>query len=232
MAGRGRGKSFIAVLIALALLVGGGYLVDMWVGSEIESRTESAILENVPGLDADLDAELGGRFAIPQLISGSLESLTITAPEATIDGLTLTEVRIVATGVPIRGSGAIESVHATATAPTATVLAAIESRVDLPDGVDLQLLDGEIAAVASVLGVPLEAYVTLVPQERALTIDVDRVVLGGATISAADIPFDLGGLLGATAVDLDMLPEGIVLTDVTVTPEGIDLVLDGTDISM
>jgi len=229
---RGRGKSVLAVLVALGLLIGGGYLADSWIRSEVENRVESTVLEQLPELDADLTAELGGRFATPQLVSGTLETITITAPQATIDGLTLTDVHIVATGVPIRGSGAVASVHATGTAPTATVLAAIERRVNLPEGVELQLLDGEIAAVTTVLGVPLEAYVRLVPQPRAITIDVDRLVLGGATVDAADVPFDLGGLLGSTAVDLDMLPEGVELTDLVVTPEGIDLVLTGTDVAV
>lgn len=229
---RGRGKSAIAVLIALAILVGAGYLGDRWIRSEIESRVESTILDEVPGLEADLTADLGGRFATPQLITGELETVTVTSPSATIDGFTLTDVRIVATGVPIRGSGSVDEVHATGTAPTETVLAAVERRVDLPEGVTLELRDGEIAAVATVLGVELEAYVTLAPQARAITIELDRLVLGGATVSASDVPLDLSGLLGVTAVDLDMLPEGIELTDLEVTPGGIDLVLTGTDVSM
>lgn len=228
---RGRARSFVAVVVALALLVGAGYLVDRWIGSEIESRTESAILENVPGLEADLDAHLGGGLATVQLISGTLEELTLTSPQATLDGLSLTDVRVVATGVPIRGSGSVASVHATATAPTATVLTALERRVDLPDGVELRLLDGEIAAVATVLGVELAAYLRLVPQAREVTIDIDRLVLGGATVNATDIPIDLGALLGIVAVDLSMLPEGLELTDLTVTPDGIDLVLTGENVS-
>ncbi|WP_420112787.1 DUF2993 domain-containing protein [Pseudactinotalea sp.] len=229
---RGRVKSFIAVLIALGILVGAGYLGDRWVRSEIESRAESTILDAVPGLDAELDAELGGRFATPQLIAGELETITITSPAATIDGFTLTDVHIVATGVPIRGSGSVDEVHATATAPIETVLAAVERRVDLPEGVTLELRDGEIAAVATVLGVELEAYVTLAPQPRSITIELDRLVLGGATVSAADVPLDLSGLLGVTAVDLDMLPEGLEVTELEVTPGGIDVVLAGSGISI
>lgn len=225
-------RSVIAVVIALALLVGVGYLGDMVVRSQIESRAEAAVLDAVPGLDADLRAELGGRFATPQLIAGALEELTLTTPSATLDGLTITDVNVVVSGVPIRGSGAIDSVHATGTVPVDTVLTALQRRVDLPDGVELQLLDGEIAAVASVLGVQMAAYVVLVPQPRAVTLDIDRLELGGTTVSASDIPIDLSALLGVTAVDLDMLPQGVELTELTVTPDGIDLVLDGTDVSM
>lgn len=229
---RGRGKSAIAVLIAIGILVGVGYLGDRWIRSEIESRVESTILEEVPGLEADLAAELGGRFATPQLISGDLETVTITSPAATIDGFTLTDVVIVATGVPIRGTGSVDSVHATGTAPTETVLEAVQRRVDLPEGVTLELREGEVAAVATVLGVELEAYVTLAPQERSITIELDRLVLGGATVSASDVPLDLSGLLGVTAVDLDMLPEGLELTELEVTPDGIDIVLSGSGISL
>lgn len=227
-----RVKSAIAVVIALGVLAGVGYLGDAWVRSEVSSRVSSTILEEVPGLDADLSAEIGGRFVTPQLLAGELETITLTAPEATIDGVTFTDVRIVADGVPIRGSGSVDHVHAIATAPTATVLAAIERRVDLPEGVTLELRDGEIAAVATVLGVELEGYVTLAPQARAITIELDRLVLGGATVSASDIPFDLSGLVGVTAVDLDMLPEGIELTGLVVTPDGIEAELTGTDVAL
>lgn len=225
-------RSFIAVVIALGLLAGAGYLGDKVVRSQIESRVETAVLEELPELDADLDAELGGRFATPQLISGTLAELTLTAPSATVDGLTINDVTVVVSGVPIRGSGSIDSVHATGTVPVETVLTAIQRRVDLPEGVELRLLDGEIAAVASVLGVEMAAYVVLVPAPRTITIDVDRLELGGVTVSASDIPIDLSALLGTVAVDLEMLPEGIELTELAVTQTGIDLVLDGTDVSM
>lgn len=225
-------RSFIAVVIALGLLAGAGYLGDKVVRSQIESRVETAVLEELPELDADLDAELGGRFATPQLISGTLSELTLTAPSATVDGLTINDVTVVVSGVPIRGSGSIDSVHATGTVPVETVLTAIQRRLDLPEGVELRLLDGELAAVASVLGVEMAAYVVLVPAPRTITIDVDRLELGGVTVSASDIPIDLSALLGTVAVDLEMLPEGIELTELVVTQTGIDLVLDGTDVSL
>lgn len=226
-----RVKSAIAVVVALGLLVGALWLGDRWVRSEIEQRVEAAALEQVPELTGSVDAELGGRFAIPQLIAGRLEDMTITAPEAIIDGLALSEVRVVATGIPIRGDGAIESVTASGTVPLETVLAAVERRVTLPEGVTLELRDGEIAAVASILGVPLEAHVVLTAQPRAIVIDVDRFVLGGATVSADDIPFDLGGLLG-TVVDLEQLPASIELTSLDVTPDGVDVELAGTDVRL
>lgn len=225
-------RSFIAVVIALALLAGAGYLGDRFIRSQIESRVETAVLEELPELDADLEAEVGGRFATPQLIAGTLSELTLTAPTATLDGLTINDVRVAVSGVPVRGSGSVDSVHATGTVPVETVLTAIQRRVDLPEGVELRLLDGEIAAVAAVLGVEMVAYVVLVPAPRAITIDVDRLELGGVTVSASDIPIDLGGLLGSTVVDLEMLPDGLELTDLVVTPEGIDLELTGTDVSL
>jgi hypothetical protein len=225
-------RSAIAVVIALALLAGAAYLGDGFVRSQIETRVETAVLEQLPELDADLEAEVGGRFATPQLISGALETLTLTTPAATIDGLTIEDVVVTVSGVPIRGSGVIDSVHATGTVPVATVLTALQRRLDLPDGVELRLLDGEIAAVATIMGVELAAYVVLVPAPRTIGIDVDRLELGGVTVSASDIPIDLSALLGTVAVDLEMLPEGIELTELVVTAAGIDLVLAGTDVSL
>lgn len=223
-------KSTIAVLVALGLLVGALWLGDQWVRSEVERRVETAVTEQLPELEATVDAELGGGFAIPQLISGTLEEITITSPEAVIDGVAITDVVILAEGVAIRGDGSIASLHATGTAPTESVITAVERRVDLPEGVTLELRDGTIAAVASVLGVPLEAEVALVAQPRAIEVTVERFLLGDAVVDVEDIPFDLSALIGTAVVDLDTLPEGVELTEVTVTPDGVDLVLDGTDV--
>lgn len=224
-------KSAIAVVVALGLLVGAAWLGDGWVRSQVEERIEAAVVEQLPEVEGDVEAELGGSYAIPQLITGELEQVTITAPVAVIDGFALTDVHIVASGIPIRGDGTIASVDATGTAPIETVLAAVERRVTLPDGVTLELREGEIAAVASVLGLPLEAYVVLVPQPRAVVIEVDRLVLGGATVSPDDVPFDLAGLLG-TVVDLEELPTSIELDDLVVDPDGVEILLTGTDVEL
>lgn len=225
-------KSTIAVLVALGLLVGALWLGDGWARQQVEERIVATVATELPEVEGDVQAELGGRFAIPQLIGGTLETVTVTSPEAVIDSLALRDVVIVAHGVPIRGSGSIAEVTATGSAPTATVLSAIERRVELPDGVSLELRDGEIVAVASILGVPLEGYVTLVPQPRAIEVSVERLVLGDATVDAADIPFDLSGLLDAATVDLEMLPEGVELIDLVVTPAGIEVTLHGTDVAL
>jgi len=224
-------KSAIAVLVALGILIGGAWLGDRWVRSEIERRIEAGIADQVPEIEGTFEAEVSGRFAIPQLITGSLEQVTITSPEVITDGVAITDVVVVADDIPIRGDDPIASIHATGTAPTDSVVTAVERRVDLPDGVTLELRDGQIAAVAEIFGVPLEALVELVPQPRAIEVSIERFVLGDAVVDVSDIPFDLSGLIGSTVIDLDALPEGIELTDLTVTPDGIDLVLDGTDIA-
>lgn len=224
-------KSAIAVLVALGILVGVAWFGDKWVRSEIEERIEAGIAEQLPEIQGDFEAEVGGRFAIPQLITGALEQVTITSPEVIIDGVAITDVVVVADDIPVRGDDPIGSVHATGTAPTESVITAVERRVDLPDGVTLELRDGRIAAVAEILGVPLSAEVELVPQPRAIEISIERLTLGDAVVDVSDIPFDLSSLIGSTVIDLEALPEGIELTDVTVTPDGIDLVLDGTGVS-
>ncbi len=225
-------RSAIAVVVALALLVGVAYLGDRGARSAVEDRVESLVREQVPELTGDVEATVGGRFVIPQLVAGSLDDLTIRSPEATVDGLTFVDVTVTATGVPIRGDGGVDAVTATGTAPTHTVLSAIQQRVDLPDGVEIELRDGEIAAVGQILGVSLEAYVEPVAAGRSITFHVSRFVLGGATVDASDIPIDLDSLLSGATVDLGILPEGIELTSIDVTPDGVAVELGGTDVRL
>lgn len=225
-------KSAIAVIVALGLLAGLAWFGERWARSEVENRVEARIAEALPDLDGDVDAAVGGRFVIPQLIGGALEDVTITAPEVIVDGIAIQDVVATAQDIPIRGDGAIASVQVTGTAPIESVIAAVERRVEFPEGVELELRDGEVALVTSVLGLPLEAYVTLTAQSRTIGFEVDRFVLGESEVTAEEIPIDLSSILGDATITLDALPETIELTGLEVTDDGVQLELTGADVEI
>lgn len=224
-------KSAISVLVALGLLVGLAWLGELWARSEVESRIESAVSEQLPEVSG-AEASVSGRFVLPQLVGGTLEQVTVTAPEAIVDGIAVTDIVAVADQVPVRGDGTVATVEVTGTVPLSSVVSAVERRVDLPDGVELELRDGDIVLTASVLGIPLEAFVSLAAEPRAITFEIDRFMLGGSEVSADDIPLDLNAMLGDTRITLDALPESMELTELEVTADGLDLVLHGTDVEL
>jgi hypothetical protein len=224
-------KSFVAVVVALAMLGAVAYVADGWVRSQIEQRIATGAAEEVPQLDvADLQVEVGGRSAIWQLIIGRLEHVRLDAAEVVVDGLAIDDVEVVATGVPTRGGGSVGRVEAVGTVPAATVGAALERRVDLPDGVSIETRDGEVVAVGSVLGVPVEVAVGLVAQPRAIDVELTAFRLGDAEVDPSRLPVDLLEELGAGSISLDELPEGVELTEIDTTPDGVRLVLAGDDL--
>ena len=71
----------------------------------------------------------------------------------------------------------------------------------------------------------------LAAEPRAIVVDLDRLVLGGATVDPDDVPLDLDGLL-STVVDLEVLPPAVELTSVEVTPAGVVVELAGNDVEL
>ncbi|MFV0427697.1 MAG: DUF2993 domain-containing protein [Beutenbergiaceae bacterium] len=224
-------KSVIAVGIALVVVLVGGWFGDGWLRSAVEERVENAINEAYPGLH-ETSASVAGRFVTTQLVAGSLDDVTISAAELIVDGFAVTDITISAQGLPTRGADAISQVTAQGMVPTRTVLAAIDRRVSVPAGVELELRDGELAAVADILGVEAAAYATMVAQPRAIDVEVNRITLGGVEIAADQVPIDLSGILTAAAVSLEDLPPGVELVDMTVSDDGISLTLTGSDIRL
>lgn len=219
--------------MALALLAGLAYLADGFVRSEIESRIATGASQEVPELDVtDLQVEVGGRSAIWQLVTGRLERVQLEAPEVVVDGLAIDDVEVVATVVPTRGSRSVGRVEATGTVPAETVAAAIARRVDLPEGISIETRDGEVVAVGSVLGLPVEVGVGLVAEPRAIDVELTAFRLGGAEVDPSRLPVDLLDELGAGSISLDELPEGITLTQIDTTEDGVRLVLAGDDLRL
>ncbi|MFV0254054.1 MAG: DUF2993 domain-containing protein [Beutenbergiaceae bacterium] len=224
-------KSAIAGLVAIAMVVAGAWLGDRWLRSSAEDRLVAELVDALPGLRGT-EAQIGGSLVTPQLIAGSLDEVNLSATELIIDGFAISDLEVTIEGLPTRGDDPISAVTATGTAPPRTVLAAISRRTDIPEGVELELRDGELVAVTELVGVPVEAAATFVLEPRAVNVEFSRIMLGGVEVSAADIPIDLSGILGVATIDLAELPPGLSLSDLSVDPGGIHLQLTGTNVRM
>lgn len=222
-----RAKAAIAVVIALALLVGLAIIAEAWARNEVESSIADGVSEWVP----DPEVEVGG-LVLPQLIGGTLSQVRVSSPEVVVDDVLISDVVATATDARIRGQRSVGQLVATGTIPTENVLRLIEARVNLPSGVELELRDGRIVAVASIFGAALEARVVPVAESRAISFSIESVDLGGIEVDADALPFDLAGLLGAGRVELDQLPPGVDLSELRVTPDGVDVTLEATDLQL
>lgn len=219
---RRRVVSIVAVLVAL---VGGAAVVDSVVRVQTEDRIASEVTA-IPGIDTTPGVTIGGFPFLTQLADGSLQSVRLTAPAATIEGLLLQDVVVDLTGVatedPYTATGA------TMTASTTPDAVEQVLTVDL----DLAIRGDELVAAMEVLGLPLD--VVLMPRAagREVQVDITGFRLAGVGVSADQLPPDVTALLQGLRFSLDGLPVGMTLTEVGVADGALQLRAVGAELDL
>lgn len=217
-------RAVVAGVVVVGVLAGGAVVADRVLHEQTEDRLASDLRDQIPGLDTEPDVTIAGFPFLTQVLAGELERVDVTAPEATVDGLLLEEVEVrlheVSTDQPTTAGRARLTAF--------TSLDAMTAVLDLP--LDLAIDGRHLVASADLLGLPLE--VLLLPRAggREVLVDIDAFRLGGATISADNLPGGVADQLDGLAFPLDGLPEGLELTAVTLEPDGARLVTEGTDV--
>lgn len=214
-------------LVVLAIVV--ALAAGAWVGAEaiargvVETGVRTLIGSQVqlpPG--EEIDVEVEGAI-LPQLISGTLDEVTVSASDVTVGPLT-GDVTVTALGVPIRADAA-------ATGGTVTVtldqdqLRVLLSEIDgFPaDTVGLANPDVTMSTELSVFGLSVPVGVALTPGAASgqLTLTPASFQAAGAEVTADGLRQQFGGLADAVLRDwslciADELPAALTLTDVTV----------------
>lgn len=212
----------VAVLVALG---GGAAVVDSVVRVQTEDRIASEVTA-IPGIDTTPGVTIGGFPFLTQLADGSLQSVRLTAPAATIEGLLLQDVVVDLTGVatedPYTATGA------TMTASTTPDAVEQVLTVDL----DLAIRGDELVAAMEVLGLPLD--VVLMPRAagREVQVDITGFRLAGVGVSADQLPPDVTALLQGLRFSLDGLPVGMTLTEVGVADGALQLRAVGAELDL
>lgn len=223
---RRRGWPWLIVLAIVAALA-----VGAWFGAEAIARgvvtsgvrTLIASQVEVPA-GAEIDVDVPGAV-LPQLISGTLDEITVSAPDITVGPLT-GDVAITARGVPISGDAA-------AAGGTATVrLDADQLRVLLgeidgfpADTVGIAAPNVTMSTDLSLFGTAVPIGIALTPgaADGRLTLTPATFQAGGAQLDAAALRQQFGGLADTVLRDWDIciageLPAALTLTGVTVDP--------------
>jgi hypothetical protein len=134
------------------------------------------------------------------------------------------EAQDVSTSEPYTaGSGSVA-----ATLPTASIQKVVADRTSL----DVQVaVEGDaLKASGQVLGLKLSATLTPRVEDGRLLVDVGGLQLAGLTITVDDLPASVRSRLTDLEVPVSGLPEGIVLSEATVVPEGVRITATGTDV--
>jgi hypothetical protein len=221
-------RAVVASTVALGALVGGAYLGDRWAHGRAEDRFAEAVRTGVEGVTGEPAVHIAGFPFLTQLVSGSLDDVTIDVDSAAFSGVDLQDVDVRAHGVttsePYRAQRAV--VHGSLS--TAALEGMVAERTDAD--VDLAVDDGRLTATVEVMRGDVTAELVPAAQGGAIAVDVVRVTLGGAVIDVEDLPRAVETWLQDLTVPVEGLPEGLGLTDVVVQDDGVRVTATGTDV--
>lgn len=222
-------RTAVVLVVVLALL--GGTLVagDHLLRTRTQTQLEEELREHLPGVSDDVRVRIGGTVFLPQVLAGRIDQASMTASQVQVDAFVAQDVRVALRGVSIAEPYRAESMVIDAVAPAATLQALI-IEAGAPDGVTMNILDGDLTARASLLGLPIE--VVLVPEARGRSIglSVGAVSLSGAQVDADELPTVLSRGLSGIEVELEELPRALELHHIEVLGDGVAVQVRGTDV--
>lgn len=216
-------RRVIWILVVVVVLAGGAVIADGVVRGETESRI-AADTAAAFDLDAEPDVEILGTMFLPQLAGGTISKVRLRAAEATVGDLPLRDVVVDLEDVDVAEPHSTRQVRFTGLVPRDAVPSLGEV-----DG-DLALADGQVVLEAELLGLPLLVRATPVPDGRAVIVRLDSLEIAGLEVPAEELPAPIAAALERFRIEVDALPEGMVLDSVTVVDDGFDIVASGTDI--
>lgn len=212
------------LVVVLAALV----VVDRVVAQRVRETVGDAFTANVDDPVGEPRVDVGGFPLLTQLAGGELDDVHLALDGATLGGLAMTDLTVDAQGVAISGSRVMDTVDVRATVPSASVQDAVAQRTELDVQVGVQ--GDELQLSGTALGLPLVASLTPRVADGRLLVDVEGLTVGGVRLDPAALPADVSGRLTDLEVPVEGLPEGLVLTDVVVQPDGLRITASGTDV--
>jgi hypothetical protein len=219
----------VAVVVVLLALVVVGDIVARGIA---EQRVAEEIQGNLPaGVEGDVDVSIAGFSVIAQYLSGTMEQVTLTAPQLEVDGAPI-DVTVVAQGVPVDLASPVRALDAVIDVDEASLnqfveAAGVEGGLALGEGT--VAYDGQL----ELLGFPVDYSVTARPTAAGTTVLLEPVgVEVGAGGGSLDVSAIIERLLGDDPVEgcvADRLPEGMEVESIAVAPgiARIDLAAQG-----
>lgn len=221
-----RVRRLLLAATVLALLVVAALVADRVVRQRTEDALAADLQAQIPGLTSEPDVTISGFPFLTQVMAGELDDVHLTAPDVTLEGLALEDV-----DVRLRGVSTDLPTRAREATMTASVdLAAVQPLVQEQADVELEIVEGSLVASGRVLGLPLSLGLEPQAAGRAIAVEVVTLSISGFQVDVGDLPAGLGDDLRSIAVPVESLPEGLELTDVTVTDAGFDLRAAGADV--
>jgi hypothetical protein len=221
----------VAVVAALLVVVGAGAVVaDRVLDRRAEDQIATAIEQNVDGVKGKPVVHVEGFPFVTQLAAGSLAHVTGTIDAATLSGVMAEDITFDGRHVSTTSPHTIGEATVTATLPTASLEELVDQRTGL--SVHLTSANGTLRASGEVLGLPLTADVEPSVDAGRLVVNLQRVTVGGVTVSVNDLPGAIANKLKNVTIPVTGLPEGLTLSGVTVVDDGARVTATGHDVRL
>jgi hypothetical protein len=215
-------KLLIVAVVVILLAVAGGLVADRAAASTAENQITSAVQTQLPGATG-VSTEVAEVPVLTQLASGRLRHVTVSMRTLPTGGVRLDDVVVDVHDVTTSTPYTAARVRATASVSTAELSKQL--------GSDWTLRTDGDALVATWNGF-LKVDARIVPSvaDGKLTLRLASVTALGVSIDGSQVPSAVTERIDALASSLEALPLGLSLTSVQVTPAGIDVVADGSQV--
>lgn len=226
----------VSALIVAVLAVAAWFIAE-WIAREIVERTIRDQVVTSLALPPEQEVAVTVEGAvIPQLLSGTLDDVTVAAEDVPVGAL-VGDVTVHAEGIAIRGDAAADAATATVRLDSEqlnTLLAGVEG---FPaESVTLDEPDVVMTTELSLFGVAIPVGVSLTPSaaEGDIVLTPSQLQVAGADVSADDLRSRFGPVADVVLRDWTVciaqyIPAGLTLTGVAVDGDEIvaDLDIDG-----
>ena len=215
-------KLLIVVVVVILLAVVGALVADRAAASTAEQQITSAVQTQLPGATG-VSTQVSEVPVLTQLASGRLRHVTVSMLTLPSSGVRLDDVIVDVHDVTTSTPYTAARVQATATISTAELSKQL--------GSDWTLRTDGDALVATWNGfLKVDARIAPSVSDGKLTLRLASVSALGVSIDGSQVPAAVTDRINALASSVAALPLGLTLTSVQVTPAGIDLVADGSQV--
>lgn len=226
---RGRGWAWGIVLVVVGVLVAAAAMSAEWFArSAVEGGVRTLVVSQLGLAGQEVHVEAGG-LVVPQLISGTLDEVTVTASDVSVGPIS-GDVTVTVTGMPIRADAPAEAGAATVRLDEQQLRALLGTVEGFPaDAVGIADPDVTVSAEIAALGAAFPVGVALAPgaAHGEVVLTPRSFTLGEAQVTAEELQERLGGFADTLAREwhvcvAEHLPAALTLTSVAV--DGPELV--------
>ncbi|WP_425713832.1 LmeA family phospholipid-binding protein [Georgenia sp. Z1344] len=236
-AGSGVVQRWVLSLVIASLVIVVGLLVaDRWALMRARAEAEDAFESFTEELE-NPDVRLDGFPFLPQVVSGRIDRIDFEADRMVLPDVELLDVEGFMTGVGYRQPVEVAHLEASGTVPLELVQEQVaEATFDVPvlgeRSFEADIDGNDLVLTTSVLGGDIHVTAEVAPTEdgRGIHLHLDQGTLAGVSTRLSEIPLVGSRLPLDHYVELEGLPEGLILTDTTVVGDGIAVVVEGDDV--